>query len=202
MKPLRSLAALAASVATVALAGSFAAPASAGGGSYVFDGGSAAQQATVRNALRASSFPWGIVPATVTIHIGPGSDSYARPGEIWLDGDLLDSGRYAWGVVQHEYAHQVDFFLLDSARRAQLLEGLRGAAWHSFEAPALSHEQLGSERFASTLAWAYWPSADNVMAPATVGDESGAIAPARFRALLAALVGVPQPVVYRTTAKR
>ena len=31
------------------------------------------------------------------------------PGQIWLDASLLDSGRFSWGVVQHEYAHQVDF---------------------------------------------------------------------------------------------
>lgn len=201
MNRLLSFAALVATASALTLAG-FAAPASAAGGSYVFDGGTPAQRTTVRNALRASLFPWSILPGTITIHIADGSDSYARPGEIWLDGDLLRSGRFAWGVVQHEYAHQVDFLLFDSAERDRLLGELGGSAWSSFGAAGLAHDQLGAERFASTLAWAYWVSPDNSMAPAAVGDESGAVAPARFRALLSELLGLPQPVVLRTIAKR
>lgn len=192
MKQLCSIAVLAATIAAMALAG-FAAPAGAAGGSYVFDGGTAAQQATVRSALRASLFPWSIVPRTITIHIVDGGDSYAMPGEVWLDGDLLRAGRFSWGVVQHEYAHQVDFFLLDRAMRAWLLGELNGKAWCT-EVPGLAHGDYGCERFASTLAWAYWPSSENAMAPSVAGDESGAVAPARFRALLAELLGVPQPV--------
>lgn len=41
----------------------------AGGGNYVFDGGSAKERATVRAALEASSFNWGLVPGPVTIHV-------------------------------------------------------------------------------------------------------------------------------------
>ena len=192
MKQLRSIAVLAATAAVLALAG-FAAPAGAAGGSYVFDGGTAAQQSTVRNALRASLFPWSIVPQTITIHIVDGGDSYATPGGVWLDGDLLRAGRFSWGVVQHEYAHQVDFFLLDGAKRARLLSELRGTGWCT-EVSGLAHAAYGCERFASTLAWAYWPSSENVMAPSSAGDESGVVAPARFRALLAELLGVQQPV--------
>ena len=90
------------------------------GGRYAFAGGTPRQQAEVARALAASSFDWDIVPATVTIHIGRGVLPRATPGEIWLDADLLDAGPVAWGVVQHEYAHQVDFLLLTPAARAQL----------------------------------------------------------------------------------
>src|ERR1700712_1427211 len=90
------------SLAAVALA--IAPAALASGGSYVFDGGSKAQQTQVTQALDARAFPWGIVPVTVVVHIAPGAASSAAPGQVWLDADLLDSGRFAWGVVQHEYA--------------------------------------------------------------------------------------------------
>lgn len=200
VKQLRSIAVLVATVAVMALAG-FAAPAGAAGGSYVFDGGTAAQRATVRNALRASLFPWSIVPRTITIHIVDGGDSYAQPGGVWLDGDLLRAGRFSWGVVQHEFAHQVDFFLLDGAMRARLLGELKGTAW-STEVPGLAHAQYAGERFASTLAWAYWPSSENAMAPSSVGDESGAVTPGRFRGLLAELLGVKEPTIRTVAAAR
>lgn len=200
MKRLYSIAALLATIAAIALAG-FTAPADAAGGSYAFEGGTVAQQATVRNALRASLFPWSIVPRTITVHIVGGGDSYALPGHVWLDGDLLRSGRFSWGVVQHEFAHQVDFFLLDGQNRARFLDELGGTAWGN-EVPGLAHEDYGSERFASTLAWAYWPSAENAMSPSSTGNESGAISPARFRALLVQLIGVPQPAFRALSAAR
>ena len=174
---------------TVAAALALAGGAQAKGGRYVLDGGTAAQQAQVKKALDASSFDWNLVPATITIHISRGHTSEAVKGEIWLDADLLNAGTFAWGVVQHEYAHQVDFFLLDDARHAQLA-ALGGKAWWSPNGLAtapngtLAHADLTSERFASTLAWAYWPSTQNAMRPTSVTDESAAMAPAAFRALL------------------
>ena len=107
----------------------------------------------------------------------------AMPGEIWLDANLLDAGSFAWGVIQHEYAHQVDFFLLTAAARVLLLGEFGGSNWCT-QGAGLSTD-LGCERFASTLAWAYWPSADNCMHPAT----RPAISPARFRHLLSELIG-------------
>ena len=177
----------------------FAHPAVAAAGepNDAFDGGTPAEQATVRSALAASSFPWQLVPARVTIHIRAGTLSRAAPGEIWLDGRLLDAGRFAWGVVQHEYAHQVDFFLLDDAKRAVLADRLGGTAWWSTTTLALApngtvaHASLTSERFASTLAWAYWPSRTNVMRPESPRDESAALPPGQFRELLAAVLGDP-----------
>jgi hypothetical protein len=161
----------------------FAPSAYAGGGSYAFDGGTRAQQAQVRAALNASAFDWGVVPGTVVIHIGrTGDGSHAAPGQIWLDASLLDSGRFSWGVVQHEYAHQVDFGALTDGMRAQLHALLGGSSWWGSD-----HDSVDCERFADLLAWAYWQSPDNVMKP-----QSGA---ARFRA---ALEGLLRPA--RTTA--
>jgi len=165
--------------------------AEAAGGHYVFDGGTPREQLQVRRALDASSFPWSVVPARITIHIVRGiPTSEASRGEIWLDAALLDSGEFSWGVVQHEYAHQVDFFLLDDTKRAQLTPLLGGAAWWAGTSPSLApngtlaHAQLTSERFASTLAWSYWQSRANSMQPRSAADESAAMAPAAFRLLL------------------
>jgi hypothetical protein len=160
----------------------------AAGGSYVFDGGTSSEQGQVRAALDASSFDWSIVPQTITIHIARGHDSDATPGNIWLDADLVDSGQFAWGVVQHEYAHQVDFFLLDDAKRAQLEAALGGSSW--WTQPNEEHAQISSERFASTLAWTFWQSKANSMRPTSATDESAALPPAQFKALLARELGV------------
>jgi hypothetical protein len=151
------------------------------GGRYAFAGGTPRQQAEVVRALEASSFDWRVIPAHITIHIQRGVLSQATPGEIWLDADLLDAGKFAWGVVQHEYAHQVDFFLLTPRARAELLHELGGTAWCAQTSGP--RDQLGCERFASALAWAYWPSAENCMRPLGV---SGAWV-SRFRKLVAGL---------------
>ena len=152
------------------------------GGRYAFAGGTPRQQAEVVRALEASSFDWKVVPARIIIHIQRGVASHATPGDIWLDADLLDAGSFAWGVVQHEYAHQVDFFLLTSHARAQLLREFGGTAWCA--PTAVRRDQLGCERFASALAWAYWPSADNCMRPA--GAQAAWVA--RFRSVVSGLI--------------
>ncbi|MGZ8716503.1 MAG: hypothetical protein ACXWYO_05255 [Gaiellaceae bacterium] len=185
-----SLAAAALAIAPAALAS---------GGNYVFDGGSNAQQAQVTAALNASAFPWGVVPGTVVVHIQRDVASSAAPNQIWLDANLLDAGRFAWGVVQHEYAHEVDFALLTDATRAQLHSVLGGAAWCGTE----GHSTLDCERFADLVAWAYWSSADNVMKPQSAQDEGGQVTPAAFRAVLAAILPglptTPQPQVGQPT---
>jgi hypothetical protein len=157
----------------------------AAGGDYRIVGGTRAERSVVVSALDASSFDWSLVPGPVTITIARGSDSRALPGRIWIDADLLDSGRFAWGVVQHEYAHQVDFLLLNDAERAFLLRALGGREWCS-TAPDRPHAYYGCERFAAELAWAYWPSPDNVMKP-----EAPSIAPSRFRTLVEGLLRDP-----------
>jgi hypothetical protein len=184
--------------AAAAVALGSALPAKAAGGRYVFDGGTAREQATVREALDASAFPWSLVPTEIAIHIRRGAPTGATAGTIALDADLLDSGRFAWGVVQHEYAHQVDFFLLDAARRAELASALGGRTWWR-DTTGTPHDQLTSERFASTLAWSYWPSQENVMRPTSGGDEAGALPPADFRFLLEEVLGIrlsPRPAIY------
>jgi hypothetical protein len=175
---------LALAAATLAIA-----PAAfAAGGNYGFDGGTTAEQTQVKAALNASAFPWSIVPGPVVIHIGRGVASSAAPNQIWLDADLLDAGTFSWGVVQHEYAHQVDFALLTPDTRAQLHSLLGGSAWCGGE----GHANLDCERFADLVAWAYWPSGDNVMKPLSTTDEGGQVTPAVFRSALAAILpGLP-----------
>jgi hypothetical protein len=174
--------------AAVALLGVPAAQAS--GGRYVFDGGTRAERGQVTAALNASSFDWGLIPGQVVVHIGGGTSPHAMAGQIWLDAGLLDSGRFSWGVVQHEYAHQVDFGLLTDSMRAQLQPQLQAPAWWG---SISQHAALGCERFADELAWAYWQSPENVMKPMSSTDEGGQLAPAAFRAALASVLGV-QPL--------
>jgi hypothetical protein len=161
--------------------------ANASGGRYVLAGGTRTERQTVVSALEASSFDWSLVRRQITIEIVPGIDSQAVPGTIWLDADLLDAGAFSWGVVQHEYAHQVDYALLDDGIRARLLPLLGGSAW-CYTALDLPHADYGCERFASTLAWSYWPSPENCVKPERPGNESSAPPPPRFRALLDSLL--------------
>jgi hypothetical protein len=115
--------------------------------------------------------------------------SAASPNQIWLDADLLDAGTFSWGVVQHEYAHQVDFALLTPDTRAELHAVLGGSAWCS---AGEGHASLDCESFADLVAWSYWQSADNVMKPQSATDEGGQVSPATFRSVLAAILpGVP-----------
>ncbi|HEX4930968.1 MAG TPA: hypothetical protein VFV62_09675 [Gaiellaceae bacterium] len=177
------------------LAVAFVLPASAqaAGGDFVFDGAAPAERSTVRAALNASSFDWNVVPKQVTIHVGRYGVSRATPGHIWLDRDLLASGRFAWATVMDEYAHQVDFFVLDPARRSVLQQRLGASAW-CYEVSGLAHSAHGCERFASMIAWAYWPSKNNAYRPVSSADESAAMAPGAFRELLSTVVGIPTPV--------
>jgi hypothetical protein len=181
---------LASALAGLCIAFATAAPALARGGNYVFERGTPYEQQQVRQALAASSFNWSIVPGPVTIVIAPTPISDAIPGKIFLDPRLLDSGEFSWGVVQHEYAHQVDFALFNDAIHARLNTALGGTVWcYGDSRTPLMHGQYGCERFASTLAWAYWQSPDNCMKPSQVGDESAAMPPVAFRALMNNLLG-------------
>ncbi|HUH14905.1 MAG TPA: hypothetical protein VML35_03370 [Gaiellaceae bacterium] len=187
---------LASAAAALAVTGS----AQAAGGNYGFDGGTPKQHAQIKAALDASAFDWSIVPAHITIHVAPGTGSYAMPGHIWIDADLLSAGRFAWATVQDEYGHQVDFFLLDAAKRETLRRALGAKDW-CYGVQGLLHGEYGCERFSSTLVWSYWQSADNAYRPTAKGDESGAMAPAAFRALLGTMIGAPdRTAVVRTTS--
>jgi hypothetical protein len=175
----------------------------AGGGDYVFDGGTPRQHAQVRAALDASSFDWDVVPRQVTVHVGAYGTSRSTPGHVWLDGGLLDAGRFAWATVMDEYAHQVDFFVLDPAHRDVLRQELGAQAW-CYERTGLGHGAYGCERFSSMLAWAYWPSRESSYRPESGSDESASMPAGEFRALLADLIGAPRTLasVKKTTSKR
>jgi hypothetical protein len=174
---------MAASAALALLA--FPLPVSPATGPYTIEGGTPQQRAEVGRALAASSFDWSIVPVVVRVRIGRGSATWARSGHVRLGAEVLDRGRASWGVVQHEFAHQIDFFLFDDADRERMRAALGGKAWWPNHALRLAHGAYGCERFASTLAWTFWPSRHNVLRPRTRSDESAAMKPARFRALLA-----------------
>ena len=167
--------------------------AQAAGGTYTIDGGTAAEQAQVRAALNASSFDWGLLPA-IQVHIVAGGGDYATPGQVYLEPVLLDAGEFSWGTIQHEFGHQVDFFLLDDAKRAQLQAALGASQWCYTEL-TLAHDQYGCERFASEIAWAYWQSPENALKPTPSFDESAGMPPAAFRALLQQLLGAPNTVL-------
>jgi hypothetical protein len=180
-----AVAAVAAAVAMLV----FAAPVTPATGPYTIEGGTPTQRAQVRRALAASAFDWNLVRAVVKVRITRDPATWARPGQIILSADLLDTGRSSWGIVQHEFAHQVDFFLLDEVDRLQLARFLGGMTWWPSRAPGLGHRAYACERFASMLAWAYWPSRQNALRPRSRSDESAAMEPARFRALLAEVLG-------------
>jgi hypothetical protein len=156
----------------------------AAGGRYAFTGGTPRERAEVVRALEASSFDWELVPDRVTIHVERGTLSRAVPGEIWLDANLLRAGSFSWGVVQHEYAHEVDFFLLSESERAGLLRILGARVWC---AAGVRSDEQGCELFASALAWAYWPSPDNCMRPPAALVRARVTAE-RFRTRVAQLI--------------
>lgn len=158
-------------LAALALTGT----AHARGGNYVFEGGSDAARAQVVAALEASRFDWDRVRHEVTIKITRCGCGGARPGLIILDEDvLLDvrfGPRYAWAIVQDEFAHQIDFFLLDGRDRAKLAKVLGGRDW-CYEVAGLSHDEHGCERFATAFTWAFWPVRDNFQTPHWAGGDS------------------------------
>ncbi|HEY3921431.1 MAG TPA: hypothetical protein VGL76_04895 [Gaiellaceae bacterium] len=155
-----------------------------------FQGGTPAEQAQVVKALNASSFNWSVIGVPVTVHIGDYEGDYATAGDVYFNASLLDSGQFAWGTVQHEFGHQVDFALLTDADRAQLQQALGVSTWFGDGTTTQLHSSLGAERFASELAWAYWQSPSNAMSPSSIGIESNGMPVAQFRALVTQLLGV------------
>jgi hypothetical protein len=190
----RHLSLLAVLAALLLLAGVTPTPAAAAGGDYVIHGGTPAEQTVVRQALAASSFDWGTVTTQVVIHVAAGiAVSYSLPGQTWLDANLLDSGQFAWGVVQMEYAQQVQFSIASAQTRAELTAALGARQW-CYDDPSLPRGANGCERFAAMLAWAYWPSAANSMKPSGASDWSASMSPYAFRALLAQTIAAPDTI--------
>jgi hypothetical protein len=173
----------AAALATLA----FAPAAPAAGGHYAFSGGTSVDRGQVRAALQASRFDWNVVPAQIQIHFVRGVGSYATPGHMWLDPSLLRAGMFSWAVVQDEYAHQVDFFVLDDTQRAILKDVLGTSVWCHSDQPGLAHGAYGCERFTSSLVWAYWPNAKNAYRPRSPNAEAS-VDPWRFRSVLGSLL--------------
>jgi hypothetical protein len=180
MRPLLLITAILAALALPATA-------HARGGNYVFDGATAAEQATVRAALDASRFDWDVVGARITIHVRRGIVSHSTPGHIWLDRDLVRAGRFAWATIQDEYAHQLDFFRFDDDVRRRLTAALGAKDW-CYGVRGLAHADYGCERFASMLVWTFWPSSENAYRPRSRADEAATLPPARFRALLSSVL--------------
>ena len=184
----------------------FAPAALASGGQYVFAGGTPAEQKQVTQALEASAFDWNLVPIRVTIHIARDIPlSYSTPGQIWLDANLLGAGSFSWGVVQMEYAQQVQYTVLRSEARRELTARLGARQW-CYDDATLPRGANACERFAATLAWSYWPSADNSMRPTGSADWSASMSPKAFRTLLFQLIGATDRIdglsahAVRTTA--
>ena len=170
----------------VAFAGLLAARAQAAGGAYVIEGGSAEAQATLRAALDVSRFDFSRIPEPITIRITRCGCAGAKPGLIVLDEDVvLDTSlgrKYAWGLIQHEYSHQVDYSLFQDDDRAALRRLLGGRDW-CYETAGLSHEDHGCERFAEVFTWAFWPNGSNIQRQHARGVAPG-IPARRFRAIV------------------
>jgi len=149
----------------------------------------------VRAALDASSFDWSVLPQ-IQVTIQPGAGDSATSGSVALDPQVLDMGTFSWAIVQHEFAHQIDFYLLNDAERAQLAQAIGGTQWFPSGA-TLPHSAYSCERFASLVAWAYWPSVENSLRPSSPAAEAGGMAAAAFRALLSGMLNnsttAPQP---------
>jgi hypothetical protein len=159
----------------------------AAGGNYAFDGGTTADRTQVQSALDASKFDWSIVPVQIQIHFVDGIGSYATPGHMWLDPALLHAGVFSWAVVQDEYAHQVDFFVLNDDQRDVLNDVLGARVWCHADRPGLAHGAYGCERFTSSLVWSYWQSPANAYRPLKAGAEA-TLSPWRFRSILGTLL--------------
>jgi hypothetical protein len=160
------------------------------GGHYTIEGGTEFEQSQVKQALDRSLFNWDVVTQAVTIKIEPGHRDEAWPGLIYLDPARLDWGLTSWGTVQHEFAHQVDFFVLTDAQRADLTSFLGAASW--LPPPnwdgVTGHDQIGRERFASTFAWTFWPDSwGNDQSPRYKPAESGAVSAEPFKAKMVSL---------------
>jgi hypothetical protein len=86
------------------------------------------------------------------------------------------------------------WFALDDKQRSEL-QGVLGGSDLCYEQPGLPHEAHACERFASTLAWAYWPVAGS-------STQSERVMGARkFRRLVGRMLGL-RVDVHRVLALR
>jgi hypothetical protein len=192
-------------LATCAVALTLAAPALASGGHYTVDGGTEFEQAQVRLALDVSKFDFDQVPDLIRIHIQPGETTESLPGDIWVGADWFKLTPTTWGFIQHEYAHQLDFFVLTAAQRAEAATLLGASRW-DFDGE-LAHEDYGAERFASLLAYTFWPERTSAESPELDADTRAALANTTIRAFQSMLARwgyavAPAPVCRQVLAKR
>lgn len=126
---------------------------------------------------------------TIDVRIAPGAPTQSFPGVVVFDANVLEMGTFAWGIVQHEFAHQLDFLLLDDGDRKALRSMLGGQAWcWNDVAMDVGHGYLSCERFASTVAWSFWQSPENALRP---GEETVVrIDPVRLARALSHALGV------------
>ena len=80
--------------------------------------------------------------------------------DVVLDRSL--DQRYSWGIIQHEYAHQIDDFLFEPSDRLAVRRTLGGRDW-CYEVAGLAHDDHGCERFADVFSWAFWPPQENIL---------------------------------------
>ena len=168
------------------------------GGHYAFDGGTPASRPRCASRSRSAASTGTSCPTTVTIHLHRGSGSYATPGAIWIDTELARLRHVRVGPDPARV--RPPGRLLPSRRRTAQRAERRARRARLVGEPGRrrlhgpDHASLGAERFASTLAWSYWQSPANSLTPTSKKDESAAMAPASFRALLARVLGIPNPV--------
>ncbi|HSX22142.1 MAG TPA: hypothetical protein VLE97_05125 [Gaiellaceae bacterium] len=161
--------ALVVALAVAAVLG-FSSNALASGGNYTVDGGTPFERLQVESALGASGFDWSMVQTLVTIHVARGvGGSHSLPGQIWLDSTVLDTGAFSWGVVQMEYAQQVQFALVTPEMRGPLTTLLGAQQW--------CYEDMSLARGART---GRSGSASRFRAPALCGSRAHASSPPRL----------------------
>ena len=179
---------LAATLLALVLPGS--AVATSAGAYVAFDGGSVRERAQVRAALQTSSFDWAVVQQQTTVHIGTYGTSYSTPGHVWLDARPAPHGQASRGRPSWTSSPTRSTSSCSTSRAARSsgeASGPRPGATSSPSRPLA----LGRERFASMVAWAYWPSKENAYRPRSRTDETAAMPAPAFRALLADLIGAP-----------
>lgn len=189
--------ALAALVAALTLAGTAAAA------DVRFDGGTPFEQQQVTQALASWRVDTSSLP-TITVHVVPPSDphlgngaaaGYSIPGDVWLSSYWLDFGQAGWGFVQHEFGHELDYYVLTDAQRAELMKLFGASTWCDHSQP---YTERACEWFASELSWAFWPTQTNLQDPGTTNGLSGHVDPAKLRALIESF-GLAQPQRVCTT---
>ena len=130
------------------------------------------QQATVRAALEVSSFDWSVLPARSSSTSRRSAAPTPRPATSTSTA-RCSTPAASRGASSSTSSHTRSTSSSSTTRSARRSTQRSAAATGATASPGLAHSAYGCERFASELAWAYWPSADNSMSPAATHGESG-----------------------------